>query len=76
MPTRVEIAKREAEYAQTTISWQTARIAELEEALRACVSLAAGHAGVYKETHQLPDLHPVHKDIINRAQRLLGGREL
>lgn len=53
-----------------------ARNADLEEALRDCVALAACHAGAYKVSHDLKDYHPAHKEIINRAQRLLGGREL
>jgi protoporphyrinogen oxidase len=53
-----------------------AYVEALEEALRDCVALAAGHVGAYKVSHDLPDYHPAHKEIINRAQRLLGGREL
>jgi len=52
------------------------RIMELEAALQSCVALAAAHVGSYMVSHGLKDYHPAHKDIINRAQRLLGGREL
>ena len=52
------------------------RVAALEASLAEVASLAVGWAGYFKAAHDLSDIHDTHKQIINRAQRLLGGREL
>lgn len=49
-------------------------IAELKSSLEDLVAMAAAYAGYYKASHDLPDYHQNHKEMINRAQRLLGGR--
>ncbi len=49
---------------------------ERMECLADLIALAASQMGGLAAVQGRKDYEPRHKDIINRAQRLLGGREL
>jgi hypothetical protein len=53
-----------------------AEVRALYASLEEVTALAVAWSGYYQAAHDLPDIHEKHKAIINRAQRLIGGREL
>jgi hypothetical protein len=58
------------------VSRMEKRVADLEIALRDCVPFLVVHMVKYATDFQLPALHPVHAEIIDRVSRLTGGEPL